>query len=99
MGSVALQAAPYTPGEIELAYHFARSGLRRGLATEAARLLLEHGLRRMGLACVVAAIVPTNERSVRLAERLGMRKVAMVEHAGTPHSLYRIDRNDPIPRC
>ena len=44
----------------------------RGLATEAARACFEWGFGSLGLAGLIALIEPSNLRSIRVAERLGM---------------------------
>ena len=45
----------------------------RGLATEAARASVEFGFERLGLRSIVSIVDARNERSLRVAEKLGMR--------------------------
>ncbi len=53
----------------------------RGLATESAGLLLDLAFGELGLHRVIAELDPRNTASVRVCERLGMRKEAhFVEH-------------------
>jgi RimJ/RimL family protein N-acetyltransferase len=44
----------------------------RGLATEAARASIDYGFERLGLRTIVSIIDARNDRSLRVAERLGM---------------------------
>ena len=92
VGDVALQPAPFCPGEVELGYHFARHGQHRGFATEAARALVEHAFAVSSLRRLVAAIALGNASSLKVAARLGMRKVDEVMHAGLRHDLFEVDR-------
>ncbi|GAB3477195.1 GNAT family N-acetyltransferase [Amycolatopsis cihanbeyliensis] len=60
----------------------------RGLATEAAALLLEHGFDTVGLPAVWALVHEANLASRKLAERLGFQDVGGGEHYGGPHRVY-----------
>ncbi len=62
----------------------------RGLATAAAREGVDLA-RTVGLLKLVALVLPANEASRRVAEKLGMRTSGEVTHAGLPHLLYRIE--------
>ena len=97
VGDVALQPAPFCPGEVELGYHFARHGQHRGFATEAARALVEHAFAVSSLRRLVAAIALGNASSLKVAARLGMRKVDEVMHAGLRHDLFEVDRQSRVP--
>lgn len=48
----------------------------QGLATEAARTVLDLAFGELGLHRVEARLVPENQRSAALCERLGMRREA-----------------------
>jgi RimJ/RimL family protein N-acetyltransferase len=67
--SLMLQPAPFSPGDVELGYHFARRGQHRGFATEATRALVEHAFAVSSLGRVVAAIALGNVSSLKLAAR------------------------------
>jgi RimJ/RimL family protein N-acetyltransferase len=73
--------------EVELGYHFARRHWGNGYATEAVAACLEFA-RKRGIDRVVALILPENDRSIRVAERVGMTPGRAVEHAGRPHMLW-----------
>jgi RimJ/RimL family protein N-acetyltransferase len=59
---------------VECGWRLARRWWGHGLATEAARASLAWGREQLGLASVLSIIAPGNERSVRVAEKLGMRR-------------------------
>jgi RimJ/RimL family protein N-acetyltransferase len=40
---------------------------------------------------VCSLIVPANERSLRVAQKLGMTVERQVAHAGLPHDLWTLD--------
>ncbi|HUQ83003.1 MAG TPA: GNAT family N-acetyltransferase [Gemmatimonadaceae bacterium] len=59
--------------EIEVSWVLAPAYRGRGLATEAARTVLDHAATNLELTRIVAVISPDNVASIRVAERLGMR--------------------------
>ena len=65
--------APFTPC-VEVGWRMATRFWGMGYATEAARLALDYGFRRIGLAEIVSFTTVANWRSRRLMERLGMRR-------------------------
>ena len=92
VGDVILQPAPEPPGGIEIGWHLAREHWGRGYATEGAALLLPHAWS-LGLDEVIATILPVNLPSVRVAERLGMRRRGpTVERLGLAHRVWVIER-------
>jgi ribosomal-protein-alanine N-acetyltransferase len=63
--------APFTPC-VEVGWRLAREAWGRGYATEAARAAIADGFQRLGLKEILAWTVPSNIRSRRVMERLGM---------------------------
>ena len=61
--------------EVEIGWRLLTAARGRGYATEAARAVLEHGLGRLALPRVVADIRPENAASLRVAEKIGMRRI------------------------
>lgn len=97
---------PFAPA-IEVGWRLARTHWGRGYATEGGRASLEHGWRELGLAEIVAFLLPDNRASAAVCERLGMSRDPAddFDHpAFTPetrsvgglpqqrHALYRIRR-------
>jgi RimJ/RimL family protein N-acetyltransferase len=58
--------------EVEVGWALSPAFWGRGLATEAGAACLDWGLRSLEVPYVTAMIQPENQRSVRVAERLGM---------------------------
>ena len=58
-------------GEATLGYHLARPYWRRGLATEAARALVDFGFGELGLTRIVAAVEVGNDASKHILKKLG----------------------------
>ncbi|MBM6594112.1 GNAT family N-acetyltransferase [Microvirga pudoricolor] len=73
LGWVMLIPEDGTGPEVEIGWRFCRRAWGRGYATEAARPVLAHGFRTLGLARIVAAIAPGNAASIRVAEKIGLR--------------------------
>jgi RimJ/RimL family protein N-acetyltransferase len=93
VGNVLLQPAPFAPGELEVGWHLRRDRWGRGYATEAARMLMARALESPAPARLVCAILPSNDRSRRVAERLGFAREARdVLHGGLLHDVWAIDR-------
>lgn len=64
--------------EIEIGWMLARAHWGKGYAAEAARGVLEHAHRELGLARIVATIQHANTRSIAVANRLGMHFVRVI---------------------
>ena len=76
---------------VEVGWRFARGAWGRGYATEAGAAALEHAFTDLALAEVIATILPGNLRSVRVAEKLGLRFTGLRPHpsAGRDIAIYR----------
>ena len=57
--------------EFEVGWVIDRRAWGHGYAAEAARVALQHAFGTMGLTHVISLIVPQNQRSIRVAEKLG----------------------------
>lgn len=90
VGDVVLQTAPWDPEVVEVGWHLAREAWGQGYATEAASAVLRHAFETVGLSSVDAIVAETNDRSLGVAERLGMSRIGSLEHAGRPHERFRI---------
>jgi RimJ/RimL family protein N-acetyltransferase len=58
---------------VEVGWRLAPAWWGRGLATEAARASVRYGFETLGLSAIISIVEPGNERSLRVAEKLGMR--------------------------
>ena len=86
---------------VEIGWRLAFEYWGRGLATEGARAALDFGFNDLGLEDVVSFTVPSNQRSRRVMEKLGMTHDPRddFDHPNLPegdllrrHVLYRIKR-------
>lgn len=86
-------------GEVEVGWRLAHEFWGQGLAFEAASAALDFGFRQAGLARIVSMTAKTNERSLRLMERLGMRRAEQLDfdhplipedHELRPHVVYTL---------
>jgi RimJ/RimL family protein N-acetyltransferase len=59
-------------GETEVGWVLRPDAWGHGFATEAGRVCLDWGFRALEVPYLTAMIVPDNDRSIRVAERLGM---------------------------
>jgi len=99
LGFVGLAVPSFLPAvlpAVEVGWRLARPAWGRGLATEGARAALEHAFATLRLESVISVIDPANDRSVRVAEKLGMRRGAAHLHPRTGVRLiaYEISSHD-----
>lgn len=81
--------------EIEIAYLIDKSYWGQGLATEAARGILEYGFENLKFNRLICLIDPDNRASQRVAEKIGMkleRKVDGIAGDDFPTLIYSITR-------
>ncbi|HSD77661.1 MAG TPA: GNAT family N-acetyltransferase [Solirubrobacteraceae bacterium] len=79
---------------VECGWRLARGWWGRGLATEAGRASVAWGWERLGLQRLLAIVAPGNDRSVRVAEKLGMHRGRDRVHPVTRRRLwvYELER-------
>jgi RimJ/RimL family protein N-acetyltransferase len=76
--------------EVELGYGLLPEFWGQGLAVEMSREALRLGFDVLGLDSIVSFTLPTNLRSRRVMEKVGLRFERDVVWADLPHVLYRI---------
>jgi RimJ/RimL family protein N-acetyltransferase len=79
-------------GEPDLGYTFAAAVWGRGYALEAANACIGAAFAHLPHRRLVAKIEPGNERSLRLAKRLGLQPVETIDVDGGPHVLLALER-------
>jgi RimJ/RimL family protein N-acetyltransferase len=77
---------------VEAGWRLDRAWWGRGLGTEAARASIAYGFDTLGLRSVVSIIDAANERSLRVAEKLGMRRGPDRLHPVTRRRLRVMER-------
>ena len=80
--------------EVELSYALMVAFWGRGLATEIARAILTVAFTQLDLPDIVAFTLSTNQASRRVMEKVGCTFERNIIHAGFPHVLYRIKRQE-----
>jgi [ribosomal protein S5]-alanine N-acetyltransferase len=80
------------PGEIEIGYRLHPGYWNRGLITEAARAVRDHGFRDWKLSRVISLIYPENIPSRRVAEKNGMTIEKQIIFRGFPTLVYAMTR-------
>jgi len=86
---------------VEIGWRLGSQYWNQGYATEGAEAVLEYGFNKCGLTEIVSFTVPENIRSIRVMEKIGMKrdlsgdfahpKLAS-DHKLSKHVLYRIKR-------
>jgi [ribosomal protein S5]-alanine N-acetyltransferase len=74
VGTVGLLRVSHEHRRGELGYDLARRWWRQGLAPEAAAAVVTYGFAVIGLHRIEAGVVPGNDASVRVLEKLGFRE-------------------------
>ena len=91
LGFVGLAIPSFLPAvlpAVEVGWRLARAAWGRGLATEGARAAVRHAFGALELRTVISIIDPANARSIRVAEKLGMRRGASHLHPATGARLH-----------
>jgi ribosomal-protein-alanine N-acetyltransferase len=94
--------ASFTPA-VEIGWRLSRDHWGRGYATEGARAALEYGFTTLGLEEIVSFTAPSNVRSQRVMQKLGMTRDPDGDfdhpnvaegHPIRPHVLFRLAARD-----
>jgi RimJ/RimL family protein N-acetyltransferase len=80
--------------DIEIGYRLDPDYWNRGLITEAARAVRDHGFRDWKLSRVISLIHPENMPSRRVAEKNGMKVDKKITFRGFPTLMYAITREE-----
>ncbi|HEY4458440.1 MAG TPA: GNAT family N-acetyltransferase [Pseudonocardiaceae bacterium] len=87
VGHAHLWTARHPAGIVEIGWTIGKAHWGKGIATEAARAVIEHGFRRLGLPAIFAIVHQDNAASMRVAEKLGFIQVGEQEHHNAPHRM------------
>jgi ribosomal-protein-alanine N-acetyltransferase len=85
--------------EIEIGYRLHPKFWNRGLATEAAQAVRDHGLRDLELPRLISLIHPENAASRRITEKNGMILEKETVFRGFPTQLLAITRPQWLAKC
>jgi len=89
LGQVILQPLEDS-GLIEIGWHFLEAARGNGYATEAAARLLAYGFDTRNIDPIYAVIRPSNEASIQVALRIGMRPDGQGTYYDNPHLRFRL---------
>ena len=79
--------------EYEIGFRTAKRHWNRGVTTEAASAVRDHGFRELGIERLVSLVNPGNVPSVRVAEKVGMTFDRPVRFLGMDLYCYAISRD------
>ena len=94
----------FTPA-VEVGWRLGSQYWGKGYATEGAKASLEYGFKKCGLKEIVSFTVPTNVRSLRVMEKIGLNRDVNgdffhpklpVDHKLSHHVLYRLSIDECI---
>lgn len=77
--------------EAELVWMLGRSSWGKGYATEGVTAAVDFGFKHLELPRLSAVIHPENQRSINLAERLGMTKTTELDREGIHFYKYQLE--------
>lgn len=92
---------PFSPA-VEIGWRLGSEYWGKGLATEGAKAVLNYGFKKCGLKEIVSFTVPANVRSIRVMEKIGMKRdlAGDFHHPKLPkdhplslHVLYRVNHD------
>lgn len=78
----------------DIGYAYLPAFRGQGYAAEAGAAVLRHGLGRLGLPRILAIVTEANGGSIRVLEKLGMRREGVQQINGGPLLVYAIDANE-----
>ena len=81
------------PPDVEIGWRLLPAYWGRGLATEAARAVLDYGFRTFGFPRVISVAQPANVASIRVMEKIGMHFDRRFVHDGIEVVSYAIENH------
>lgn len=81
--------------EVDVGYRFLPEFWGRGLATEACAASVAFGFEVLGLQRLIGLVLPENAGSIRVLEKVGMRREETFDYDGLTAVRYAIERDDP----
>lgn len=96
--------AHFTPA-VEVGWRLGSQYWGKGYATEGAKASLEYGFKKCGLKEIVSLTVPANLRSIRVMEKIGLKRDMQgdfahprlsADHRLSQHVLYRLTQGEYV---
>lgn len=79
-------------GLIEIGYRYLPAAWGQGIASEAARAVLDHGFRALAIDPIVGVTHPDNRASQRVLEKIGLRPAGEAFHYGQWLRFFHLSR-------
>lgn len=79
--------------EVEIGYRLAKTEWEKGFATEAAVAIVDYAKEQLQLTELFCLIEPENKRSIRVAQKLGMKYQKSIIFHGLNVNVYSISLN------
>ncbi|CAG9227132.1 N-acetyltransferase [Paraburkholderia sabiae] len=93
IGAGCVQHIENEPGNpVEIGWRLKRDHWGHGYATEAARAMIAFAFDVLGVAAIHATTHPSNERSINVMKRLGMRSLGLQPYYGRLVAVYVLER-------
>lgn len=92
----------FTPA-VEVGWRLGSQFWGKGYATEGAKACLEYGFKQRGLKEIISFTVPANIRSLRVMEKIGLKRIVngdfahpklATDHPLSKHVLYRLNAGE-----
>lgn len=78
----------YDRSKNEIFYHIGKDYWGKGYATEAAEAMLEYYFKQLGLTKLIGAVHPENKASIRVMEKIGLKRIGSISGLSEEHSYY-----------
>ncbi len=85
-------------GEVDIGYRLIPAYWGAGLATEAGLTVLAYGFVRLGLTRIIGLVDPENAASIRVLEKLGLKREGIIDYMGQKAVRYAIENGPTMPR-
>ena len=80
----------------DIGFAFLQAHCAKGYALEAAQAVLHHAFNELGLTCILGIVQPTNQRSVQLLVKLGLKFQGQVQIGDALRDLYQLEANSKL---
>lgn len=77
--------------ETDVGYRLARAHWGQGYATEGAIASVRYGFETLGLSRIIGMVMPGNLASIRVLEKVGLRRLGLIDDRGVEVIKYAID--------
>jgi len=104
IGWCGLGSLDCNPEDVEIFYGLSSEYWGQGLATEAAKAMLQYGFEVIGLNRIIAVVKPDNIPSQKVIEKMGMKfekilQVDDIQYSGYDGELYYALTKDEYNKC